>query len=75
MIKIGVGVPLTGMGAALGQEMAQAIEFAVYEVNTLATSDRNRIELSILDDTGGIAASSAHSPDAPNTGYLPVTAL
>jgi ABC-type branched-subunit amino acid transport system substrate-binding protein len=51
-MKIGVGVPLSGMGSALGREMAQAIELAVDDANSRAGRDGIVITLSILDDNG-----------------------
>src|SRR5215475_9109323 len=51
-MKIGVGVPLSGMGSALGREMAQAIELAVEDANRRPSADGIAASLSILDDGG-----------------------
>ncbi|MDW6021682.1 branched-chain amino acid ABC transporter substrate-binding protein [Mesorhizobium sp. BAC0120] len=51
-MKIAVGAPLSGMAAALGREMAQAIEMAVYDANQAGGIDGRRIEVWTLDDGG-----------------------
>ncbi|TPL97201.1 ABC transporter substrate-binding protein [Mesorhizobium sp. B2-3-11] len=51
-LKIGVGVPLGGMGETLGREMANAIQLAVDGANEAGGINGHRIEAVVLDDKG-----------------------
>lgn len=51
-LKIGVGVPLSGMGAALGREMANAVQLAVEETNAAGGIGGRPIAAVVMDDKG-----------------------
>jgi branched-chain amino acid transport system substrate-binding protein len=51
-LKVGVGVPLSGIGAALGREMANAVRLALDEENDVGGINGRAIEAVILDDKG-----------------------
>ena len=51
-LKIGVGVPLSGIAAALGREMANAVQLAFDEANDAGGINGRPIEAVILDDQG-----------------------
>jgi branched-chain amino acid transport system substrate-binding protein len=61
--KLGVSAPLSGRGAVLGREMAQAVRLAVEEANAAGSS----VELEERDDRGeeqaGVAAALAFAAD------------
>jgi ABC-type branched-subunit amino acid transport system substrate-binding protein len=52
-IRFGIGVPLSGRGASLGREMAQAIQITVDETNASGEIQGARVDSSTLDDKGG----------------------
>lgn len=51
-IRFGVGVPLSGRGAGLGREMAQAIQIAVDKTNASGGIQGARVDSSTIDDKG-----------------------
>jgi branched-chain amino acid transport system substrate-binding protein len=51
-LRIGVGVPLSGMGSDLGHEMMQAVQLAIDEANRSPSAPDLRLTVCILDDEG-----------------------
>jgi branched-chain amino acid transport system substrate-binding protein len=51
-LQIGVGVPLSGRGKALGREMANAVQLAIDEANAAGGLNGRPLEAVILDDQG-----------------------
>src|SRR4051812_25220395 len=51
-LKIGVGVPLSGVDAPLGREMANAVRLALDEANDAGGINGRPVEALILDDKG-----------------------
>ncbi len=66
-IKIGVGAPLSGRGADLGREMAQAIELATDEANEIIAHEGIHLQAWVLDDKGdeeqGVKIAQAFAED------------
>ena len=62
-VKLGVSAPLSGRGALLGREMAQAIRLAVDEANDAEDFQGGPVELIDRDDKGEAEAGLAVARD------------
>jgi len=56
---IGIGAPLSGLAAALGREMVQAIELAVSQFNQAGSPGGSEIETMVCDDGSDVRTAGA----------------